>query len=233
MTTMTQAAPNTFTRTNDQPHSLPKMGGIAGIIAALTFIFGFTLFVTTFEPLTTGELSTTETVEFLRDNQTIFYVWNLVIYVLFGVAQAVLTLALGARLKTVAPSLSQVTMALGLIWAGLVIASGMVANVGAAGVIDMYASEPAQAATVWAAISSVSEGMGGGNEIVGGLWILLVSWAALRGGLPKLLNLAGLLVGAAGVVTLVPQLTDVGAIFGLGIIVWYLWAGIAMLRTNS
>ena len=233
MTAIAQTQANTFTRTNDQPHSLLKMGGIAGIIAALTFIFGFALFVTSFEPLTTGELNTVQTVEFLRDNQSIFYVWNLVIYVLFGVVQAVLALALRERLKEVAPGLAQVTAALGLIWAVLVIASGMVANVGASAVIDLYAADPTQAGTVWAAIDSIYKGMGGGNEIVGGLWVVLVSWAALRGGLPKALNFVGLLVGAAGIVTLVPPLTDVGAIFGLGIIVWYIWVGITLLRSKS
>lgn len=233
MTAIAQTQANTFTRTNDQPHSLLKMGGIAGLIAALTFIFGFALFVTTFEPLTTGELSTIETVEFLRDNQSIFYVWNLVIYVLFGVVQAVLALALRERLKAIAPGMAQVTAALGLIWAVLVIASGMVANVGASAVIDLYATDPTQAGTVWVAIDSVYKGMGGGNEIVGGLWVLLLSWTALRGGLPKALNFVGLLVGAAGVVTLVPPLAEFGAIFGLGIIVWYAWVGIALLRSKS
>jgi len=30
----------------------------------------------------------------------------------------------------------------------------------------------------------------------------------------------------------VPPLADVGASFGLGIIAWYIWAGVALLRTN-
>ena len=209
------------------------MGGIAGIVAALSFVFGFALFVTTFAPLTTGELSSVATVEFLKDNQTIFYVWNLVIYVLFGVAQAVLTLALAEYLKSIAPGLSRIALALGLIWSGLVIASGMVANVGAAAVIKLYATDPTQAGTVWLGIDSVYKGMGGGNEIVGGLWVLLVSIAGLRGPLPKVRNYAGLLVGAAGIVTLVPPLSAVGAIFGLGIIAWYIWTGAALLRANN
>lgn len=232
MTAIAQSQRNTYSTTNQQSGSLKIMGGLAGIIAALTFLFGFALFVTTFEPLATGELNATETVEFLRDNQTIFYVWNLVIYVLFGVVQAVLTLALHERLKTVAPGMSQVSLALGLVWSGLVIASGMVANVGAAAVVEMFASNPEQAGTVWAAIDSVYKGMGGGNEIVGGLWVLLLSLAAMRGALPKLLNLFGMLVGAAGIVTLVPALADVGAIFGLGIIAWYIWVGIALMRAS-
>ena len=233
MTAIANTQSNTFTRPENKPASLSKMGGMAGIIAALTFLFGFALFVTTFEPLTTGELNTVETVEFLRDNQSIFYIWNLVIYVLFGIAQMVLTLALADRLKAVAPGIAQLTTASGLIWAGLVIASGMVANVGAAAVIDMYAGDSVQAGTVWATIDSVYKGMGGGNEIVGGLWVLLVSMAGLRGALPKVLNYAGLLVGAAGIVTLVPSLADVGAIFGLGIIAWYIWAGVVLVRSNN
>lgn len=233
MTAIAQTSNNTFASTETRPANLQRMGGLAGITAALTFLFGFALFVTTFEPLITDELSTVETVEFLKDNQTIFYVWNLVIYVLFGVAQAVLTLALANRLKSVAPGIAQITAALGLIWSGLVIASGMVANVGAAAVIDLYATDPTQAGTVWATIDSVYTGMGGGNEIVGGLWVLLVSMAGLRGALPKALNYAGMLVGAAGIITLVPPLTDVGAIFGLGIIAWYIWAGVVLVRSNS
>ncbi|MEO1166605.1 MAG: DUF4386 domain-containing protein, partial [Chloroflexota bacterium] len=212
MTTIVQNSNTTFTRTENRPASLQRMGGLAGIIAALTFLFGFALFLTTFAPLIADELSTVETVEFLRDNQTIFYVWNLVIYVLFGVMQAVLTLALAECLKSVTPGIAQITAALGLIWSGLVIASGMVANVGAAAVIDLYAVDPTQAGTVWATIDSVYKGMGGGNEIVGGLWVLLVSLAGLRGALPRALNLAGIVVGVAGIVTLVPMLTDVGAI---------------------
>lgn len=233
MTAIAQSQTNTFTHTENQPSSLHKLGGLAGITAALTFLFGFALFVTTFEPLITGELNSVETVEFLRDNQTTFYVWNLVIYVLFGIMQAVLTLALAERLKSTAPGIAQIAAAFGLIWSGLVIASGMVANVGATTVIDLYETDPTQAGTIWATIDSVYKGMGGGNEIVGGLWVLLVSWAALRGGLPKALNFAGLLVGAAGIVTLVPPLADVGAIFGLGIIVWYIWAGVVLVRSNG
>ena len=214
-------------------HTLQKLGGLSGIIAGGTWIFGFALFVTVFAPLISGELDTTETVAFIADNQTMFYVWNLVIYVLFGIVQAVLTLAIHERLKNNAPALSQIAAALGLIWSALVIGSGMVANIGAATVIDLYAVNPEQAGTVWAAVDAVGRGIGGGNEIVGGLWVVLLSWAAMRGGLPKALNIAGLVFGLAGIVTLVPMLTDVGALFGLGLIVWYIWAGVVLVRSNS
>jgi hypothetical protein len=76
--------------------------------------------------------------------------------------------------------------------------------------------------------------LGGAVELPGGLWLLLVSWAAWRGGeLPKGLNYLGLLVGAAGVLTAVPTLGELGAVFGLGSIVWFLWLGIVLLRTYA
>jgi hypothetical protein len=102
----------------------------------------------------------------------------------------VLSLALYDRLKSGAPALMQVATAIGIIWAGSLIASGMVANAGIAPVVVLYAKDPAQAAFAWQRIESVANGLGNGNgEILGGLWTLLVSLAALRtGGLPKGLN---------------------------------------------
>lgn len=233
MATPTQTQSTTFATSDSQQGGIQQIGGISGIIAGLTFTFGFVMFVTVFEPLATGTLSPTETVEFLRDNQGLFYIWNLVIYVLFGLVQAGLTLALYDQLRGTRPATAQITATLGLIWSGLVIASGMVANVGASSVIEFYAVDATQAGTIWAAINSVSNGLGGGNEIVGGLWVALVSWIGFRGVLPKALNSFGLIVGLAGVVTLVPMLSDVGAIFGLGIIVWYIWVGMVLLRNKN
>jgi len=230
MATLAQTQNASFAPSESNPKSLYRLGGLSGIIAGLTFIFGFALFVTAFEPLVSGELSSIETVEFLRDNQSLYYIWNLVIYVLFGIVQAMLTLTLFDQIKLARPSTAQMTLALGLIWSGLVIGSGMISNIGAATVIELYATDPSQSGSIWVAINAVSRGLGGGNEVVGGLWVLLVSWAGLRAGLPKLLNGLGIIVGVAGIVTLIPALTDVGAIFGLGIIVWYIAVGIVLMR---
>ena len=60
-------------------------------------------------------------------------------------------------------------------------------------------TDPSHAATVWLAISSVLEEWVGGVEIVGGIWILLVTWGALRAGRhPRALNYLGVVVGGGG-----------------------------------
>ena len=79
----------------------------------------------------------------------------------------------------------------------------------------------------------LQDGDRAGVEMVGGTWMLLVSWAALRAGVfPKGLNYLGLVIGLAGLTTLVPALEMMAIIFGLGQIVWFVWVGIVMLRSR-
>lgn len=212
-----------------------QVGGLASLINAATFIFGMILFFTFLNAADYDnlEVEPIRHVAFLVENQSILYLWYLVIYIVFGVSLVVLTLALHARLKAGAEALTQTATVFGIIWAVLVIGAGMVANVGAGVVIQRYAVDPEQAASAWLALRIVVYGLGGGNEIVGGLWIFLVSWAALGPRrLPRALNYLGLLVGGAGIVTTVPALSELGAIFGLGSIVWFIWVGAVLLRSR-
>lgn len=77
----------------------------------------------------------------------------------------------------------------------------------------------------------VPEALVGGVEVVGGIWILLVTWAALLAGrLPASLNYLGVVVGVAGVLTVVPALGVLGIGFRLGEFAWIVWLGIVWFR---
>lgn len=210
-----------------------KWGGVAALYEAAAYVAGMVVFLTVLDY--SGVVEPVQKVALVVENQAILYVMNLVIYVIFGAVLVVLALALHERLKAGSTALVRTATAFGLIWAGLVIASGMIANIGAGVVSGLYDTDPAQAATVWAAIDAVVEGLGGGNEIVGGLWVLLLSWAALQTKvLSKALNYLGLVVGVAGIVSAIPALGDLGGmIFGLGQIVWFVWLGIVMMRSTQ
>jgi hypothetical protein len=210
-------------------NDLQKMGGAAALIEAATYVVGLGLALTLLAPVLDADPD--QYVAFLADNLTLMYVWHLIIYLVNGVFLVVLALALHERLKAGLPALAQTATAFGLIWAALVIASGMLIINDLGVVVDLYEQDPARAATVWLTLSSVEEGLGGGVELPGGLWVLLLSWAALRaGGLPRALNYLGVVIGAAGLLTVVPALDVLGAVFGLGFIVWFAWVGIVMLR---
>ena len=213
--------------------TLQKYGGFAALYLAVAYLIGMVIFIAVLDyPSITD---TAQKVDLLVEMQTVVFSTNLLMYVFFGVVLIVLALALYERLQAGAPALMQVATALGIIWAGSLIASGMVANAGIAPVVALYATDPGQAALTWQGIETVASGLGNGNgEILGGLWTLLVSLAALRAsGLPKGLNLLGLLVGAVGILSLIPGLTGLlTGVFGLSQIIWFVWLGIVLLRSH-
>lgn len=208
-----------------------KVGGVAAIVAAATFVFGIVLFATALSDYATGDPTPAESVEFVVGHQTTLFVWYLVIYIVFGVALVPLVLAIHERVSMESPFVARIATAFGIVWAGLVVASGMIANLGIGAVADLYETEPTQAESVWSSLDTVQNGLGGGNELVGGVWILLVSATALASGsLPRLLCYLGAASGVAGVVTVLPALEVVGAVFGVGLIVWFTWVGLLMVR---
>jgi hypothetical protein len=212
--------------------NLQRIGGLAALTEAAIYVAGILYFLVVLDfANVAGPL---QQVELFVANQSGLYAMNLLIYVVFGVVLVVLVLALHGRLNSSAPTMMQVATAFGLIWAGLVIASGMISNIGTTVVVDLYSTDPNQAAATWLAINPVVEGLGGGNEIVGGIWTLLVSVAALRAGqLHRVLNYVGVVVGMAGILSAIPALGDVGGgIFGLTQIVWFLGLGILLVRNS-
>lgn len=211
-----------------------KVGGVAALIEAATFIVGFALFALVLSDYTTDDPEPAESVAFLVDHQAAIYVFNLVIFIIFAIFLVVLALALHQRVKAGSPGLADTATVFGLVWAGLAFAAGMIAMVSIERIVDLADVDADQAESVWASIDSIQEGLGGGIEIVGALWVALVSWAAIRAGvLPLALNILGLVIGVAGIVTLAPALEMFGAVFGLGLIVWFVWVGIVLLRDDS
>jgi hypothetical protein len=212
--------------------TLQKSGGFAALYMAISHLIGIIIFIVVLDYMNITD--PTQKLAMNIEKQTVIFSTNLLMYVFFGFALIVLSLALYDRMKSGALVLMQVATAIGIIWAGSLIASGMVANAGLATVVPLYSKDPTQAALIWQGIESVANGLGNANgEILGGLWVLLVSLAALRtGGLPKGLNILGLLVGVMGIITIIPALNGLVAVFGLDQIVWFVWLGIVLLRNN-
>lgn len=211
--------------------NLRTWGGAAALLEALVYLVGFAAMVTVLSPGDTTDWGPERKLSFVLQKQALFQGWMLLLYILGGAGIAVLSVALHERLKAHAPGLMMATTAFGLIWAGLVLASGMISNVGLDTVAHLHADDPQRAATVWLAIGAVQNGLGGGIEFVGGVWVLLVSLASWRTRtLPRALDALGLLIGIAGILSALPRLGDLSAIFGLAQIPWFAWLGAWMLR---
>lgn len=214
--------------------STQRAGGIAALYLAAAMLVAMPFFLVVVDY--PGATSIAEKVTLIVAHEASMHVMYLITYVVFGVVLAVLALALHARLHTAAPALVNVATAVGLMWAVLLVASGMVFNAGMAAVVDLFPASPDQAMSTWQAVEPVAQGLGSGSggEFVGGLWILTISLASLRtNALPRPLGWLGLIVGTAGLLSIIPPLSAAAYAFGLISIVWFAWLGIAMLSNRS
>jgi hypothetical protein len=215
-----------------------KMGGIAALIGAATNLLAMVFYFTLLAPI--GSDDPGQVVAFFAGNQAIVRIFYQIIFLVFGVSMIFLSLALHERLKAGSPARAQAVTTFGLIYAVLVIVIGTLSINNLSTVVKLYGENPAQAATAWLTLDSVETGLGagGGETIVSALWFLLLGWAALRAReLPRVLNYLGVVIGVAGIlsVALAPvALASLGlsAVYGLGLIIWFVWLGIVMLRRS-
>ncbi len=217
-------------------NGLQKTGGVAALAMAATWVVGFAVLLGVLTPAGyfADGVTAVEMARIITDNQALASIGYLIPYVAWGILLVVLALALHDRLKAGAPAVAQIAAAIGLIWAGLVIAGGMVAILGIRVVGELYGTDAAHAGAVWAPVSTVVGGLGGeAGEILGGVWLVLIGWAALRAReLPRALSFLGIVLGVAGILSVVPVLKSATYLYGLGLIVWFVWLGIVTLRAD-
>ncbi|MGR5218781.1 hypothetical protein ACPV4B_00940 [Vibrio parahaemolyticus] len=211
--------------------NLQKVAGISAIFEALIYIVAFVYFGAFWAYPSDGDAS--EKMAYLAENQFAFSMIYFLIYVVFGVLLTVLVVGLYEKLKSTNSPIVKVGSVFGVVWVVLVIASGMLANIGLSHAINLMDLSTEKAFDMWQMISVIIESLGGGNELVGGLWVLLISLAALKAKeFPQGLNYLGLIVGIAGIATIYPAevLTE---IFGVTQILWFVWLGISMLSQSD
>ena len=215
--------------------TLQKSGGIAALVGAATNLFALVTYITLLTPTGYGSDDPGQVVAFLADNQALMRAWYQIIWLVFGVCMIFLSLALYERLKADSPARAQAVTTFGLIYAVLVIVIGALSINNLSTVVELYGKNPAQAATVWLTLDSVETGLGagGGETIVTALWFLLLSWTAFQAReLPRVLNYLGVVLGVAGILSVVLASLGLSAVYGLGLIIWFIWLGIVMLRKS-
>ena len=152
-------------------------------------------------------------------------------YLLFGVLLAIVLQALRRVFTNTSSALAALAERFGNVWLVLMMASGMVALLGLQMVFRLIESDPQQAIALYNSRNLLTEALGGGIELVGGLWVLLLSIAGLQQQrFAKALHLLGLVVGSFGILTVlhtVPYLKDA---FGISQLIWFIWLGISLLR---
>jgi hypothetical protein len=214
--------------------TLQKVGGISALICAGTYFLALGLLTTVLTPMADSSLPFDQFISFFLSHQTLIFIWHFSMYLVNGTFLALLTLALYQRLNTGMPVLALVAACFGLLWTGLVFASGFVTLYGWEVIGKLSSADPAQASMLRLVVDTITTGIDHSDRFLGCLWVLLTSWAALRTEqLSKPLNFLGLVIGMAGIVSSVaPALNELGYAFGVGIIVWWIWLGVVLLQTS-
>jgi len=212
-------------------NNLQKVAGVSAIFEALIYIVAFVYFGAFWAYPSEGTAS--EKMAYLAENQFVFSMIYFLMYAVFGILLAVLVVGLHEKLKLTNDPMVKVGSVFGVVWVVLVIASGMLANIGLTHAINLMDLSSEKAFDMWRMISVLIESLGGGNELVGGLWVLLISIAALKANeFPRGLNYLGIVVGVSGIATIYPD--DIFTeIFGITQIVWFVWLGISMLSQSN
>jgi hypothetical protein len=210
-----------------------KAGGAAALYLALALLAAMPYFLLVVDYPSASTAA--DKVALIAGDYASLYAMYLVTYVVFGLALGVVALVLYDRLRADAPFVARVAAAVGLLWSAALVMSGMVTTYGMTTIEALAKTDRAEAALAWQAIEPVALGLGGaGGELLGGLWVLLVSWVVLRGGaLAKAFGWLGVVIGVVGLASVAPPLHDAAIAFGLLQIVWFAWLGLALLRTKE
>ncbi len=209
--------------------NLPRAAAWAAAFLGLGYALSFLLQATLFNP--GGPLTPAARLDFVLEHQRAWQAW-LLLYPAQGLALGLLAQGLQERLAARAPGWMALATPLAWLWAGLLIASGFISILG----LEVLARQPSREGllSAWLALGVVQDALGGGKELVGGGWVLLVAAAGARAqAWGRGLGLFSLLIGAGGVLSLWPPLQEAVMVFGLGQIPWFLALAWVLTRPQA
>lgn len=213
-------------------NSLRIAGATSALLVAFIYLLGFAIFFSVLDPGQT--LTHDESVQFLIENRSILLPTMFVLYVLAGFSLLIVVQSLAGEIKDQMPWQSQTALIIGSIWSAMVIIAGFVYLTGMQVVFSLYPENAEQALVLELVVNTVFESLGGGNELIGGVWTVLISYLLLSETPDyKSLHLFGVLVGTAGIVSVVPILAEAVTLFGLGQIFWFVGLGVRFLKKKN
>lgn len=211
-----------------------KLAGAASILMALIYVCAFVYFGAMVSFPASNEADVV--MAFVTQNVNALWIAYFTIYVIFGVLLAVLVIAiddiLSSSVNQTQNRLLRMGSLFGKIWVCLVIASGMIATIGMSHAVSLTAVSNEEGHRLWGVVSMLVESLGGGNELVGGVWVLLTSITALKQRMfGNIVNYTGCFVGLAGIATIYPAevFTE---IFGITQIIWFIAIGVSLIKRS-
>lgn len=209
---------------------LSTWGGFSAFYNALAYIIAILFFLVIFDYPNLTEPH--HKLQLFTEKQGLVYILYLISYVFFGFSMVILNFSLKEKLTPETPNLITLATIYGYMWAGLLIASGLIMNYGISTVVTIADHDINKAITIWLAIESVALGLSSSNgEIIGGIWTFLVSFSMYQSkSFPNYLSYLGYVIAGFGLISAVPGLHDLTGIFGLLQIIWFIGLGVFLVK---
>ena len=208
------------------------IGALSAFYMALSYLVGIVIFLVVLKyPEITSDL---DKIRLLYEYKHIFYYTNILMYILFGPVLIMFILSLKGRFKENSSLLLSFSAIIGYIWAGSLIACGMVSNYAIEPVLAIYNNDAERASWLWKIFDTVSIGIGNGSgEILGGIFTFSLSIFALKSKhLNKFINVIGIIAGIAGIISIIPILNALVGVFAITQIIWFIAIGIFFLKRS-
>ena len=168
-----------------------------------------------------GATTASEQLTIISNNSVLVHITTLHIYIIFSFGIILLATYLYLKLKEQQPVLGLLSLITGVIWATILIASGFISM--AVTTLLMNGTVASDLTSAWQAIDIISNALGGGNELMGGIFTGLVSLAMYKARFSGMAtSILGGLVFIGGTISALPYLADIGiGIFVISQILWF------------
>lgn len=206
-------------------------GSILSFSLAMCYCVGILLLFTLFQPLIDVSLSAKQHFNYILNHKIGLQFWYLVIYVVFGLILIPFTLIIKNVFNNTKES--QLVTVFGYIWAAFVLASGFIFIVSLEKINTLPISE-ASKLNIWYTIELMQEALGGGTELIGGVWVLIIGVLGIKKGkFNRFFNSLTIVLGVVGVLSIFPFLMNLGGVFGLLQIVWFVILGFILRKRST
>ncbi|MDA8596921.1 DUF4386 family protein [Candidatus Pacebacteria bacterium] len=199
--------------------SFKKISTISALYGGLSYIGGIFVYLQLLKY--DNATSASEQLAIIGNNPVLVHITTLLIYVIFSFAIILLASYLYLKLKNKQPVLSLLSVITGVVWATILIASGFISMT--VTTLLMNGTAASELTSAWQAIDIISNALGGGNELMGGVFTGLVSLAMYKARFSSMVtSILGALVLLGGTISALPYLADIGiGIFVISQILWF------------
>lgn len=196
-----------------------KLAVISAVYGGLSYIGGIFVYLQLLQY--DSATSASEQLAIIGNNPVLVHITTLHIYIIFSFGMIALATYLYLKLKDQQPILGLLSLITGVLWVTILIASGFISM--AVTTLLMNGTATSDLTSAWQAIDIISNALGGGNELIGGVFTGLLSLTMYKARFCGVAtSMLGALVCIGGTISALPYLADIGiGIFVISQILWF------------